>query len=231
MFDDSQLVKHFPAMLKALRIRIAGLPESLPLASSDGPLARYFGDLEIDVEEGARYTANRQWERAFQVSKEEQQNRIARGKYGMDLVCPFLEFYSRQEGIRDTDGVGMLARRIRDLNSILDALPNATPGGSVSATNFFAPRTKPATRAPTVPAKRPADSDEDDANDKTYRPPRHTPVQSEEESESEITVLDGLSDARSSMAATTAANTVVTKELLNAGFGEGVDFLEGITIH
>ncbi|KAK7037065.1 hypothetical protein R3P38DRAFT_2907742 [Favolaschia claudopus] len=195
MFDDSQLVKHFPAMLKALRIRIAGLPESLPLASSDGPLAR------------------------------------TRGKYGMDLVCPFLEFYSRQEGIRDTDGVGMLARRIRDLNSILDALPNATPGGSVSATNFFAPRTKPATRAPTVPAKRPADSDEDDANDKTYRPPRHTPVQSEEESESEITVLDGLSDARSSMAATTAANTVVTKELLNAGFGEGVDFLEGITIH
>jgi len=40
-----------------------------------------------------------------------------------------------------------------------------------------------------------------------------------------------MSDARSSMAAATASATVVAKELLNAGFGEGLDYLEGISIH
>ncbi|KAK6971350.1 hypothetical protein R3P38DRAFT_3370332 [Favolaschia claudopus] len=147
MFDDAQLVKYFPAMLKALRARIEALPDSLPVALPDGPLARYFGDFEIDEEE------------------DEQHKRITRGEHGMDLICPFLEFYSQQDGIKGTDGVGMLARRIRDLNSILDTL-------------------------------------------------KHT-----------------MSDSRSSMAALTVAATVVTKELLNAGFGEGVDFLEGVSIH
>ncbi|KAK6980581.1 hypothetical protein R3P38DRAFT_2471860, partial [Favolaschia claudopus] len=60
------IARHFPAMLKALRIRIAGLPDSLPLAESDGPIHKYLGDLEIDEDEGAIFTANRQWERAFQ---------------------------------------------------------------------------------------------------------------------------------------------------------------------
>jgi hypothetical protein len=122
MLEDSKLVKHFPALLKALRARIRALPTSIPVATSDGPLARYFGDFEIDAEEGAYFTANRQWERAFQVSEQEQRNRIARGKFGMDLVCPFLEFYSQQDGIKGTDGVGMLARRIRGLNAILDLM-------------------------------------------------------------------------------------------------------------
>ncbi|KAJ6587702.1 hypothetical protein B0H10DRAFT_1925605 [Mycena sp. CBHHK59/15] len=40
-----------------------------------------------------------------------------------------------------------------------------------------------------------------------------------------------MSDARSSMAASTASSTVVAKELLNAGFGEGLDYLEGVSIH
>ncbi|KAJ7697904.1 hypothetical protein B0H17DRAFT_927942 [Mycena rosella] len=39
------------------------------------------------------------------------------------------------------------------------------------------------------------------------------------------------SDAQLSMAASTASLTVVTKKLLNTGFREGLDYLEGITIH
>ncbi|KAJ7937971.1 hypothetical protein B0H13DRAFT_2302063 [Mycena leptocephala] len=85
MLDDAQLVKHFPSLLKALRARIRALPASIPEALPDNPLARYFGDLEIDAEEGAAYTANRQFERAFQVSEEEKHNRVLRGKFGMDL--------------------------------------------------------------------------------------------------------------------------------------------------
>ncbi|KAK7014646.1 hypothetical protein R3P38DRAFT_2638211 [Favolaschia claudopus] len=183
MFDDAQLVKYFPAMLKALRARIEALPDSLPVALPDGPLARYFGDFEIDEEEGAQFTANRQWERAFQVSADEQHKRITRGEHGMDLICPFLEFYSQQDGIKGTDGVGMLARRRRDLNSILDTLPSAESSGRVVATHFFGPK-KPAKSGPStkpvVPSKRAGiDSDEDDPKDKSYQPPRYTPDPSE----------------------------------------------------
>ncbi|KAJ7659383.1 hypothetical protein B0H17DRAFT_1145396 [Mycena rosella] len=39
------------------------------------------------------------------------------------------------------------------------------------------------------------------------------------------------SDARSSMATSTALSTAVMKELLNAGFGDSLDYLEGVTIH
>ncbi|KAK6988329.1 hypothetical protein R3P38DRAFT_3228883 [Favolaschia claudopus] len=148
--------------LKNLRARITALPESLPVALPDGPLA----NLEID--EG-----------------EEQQKRIARGKYGMDLICPFLEFYAQQEGIKGTDGVGMLTRRIKNL-TILDSV--VRPDGSVIANDFFAPKKAAKSRTSSkavVPAKRAAgDSDEDNPNDKSYRPARHTPEPSEK-SESE----------------------------------------------
>ncbi|KAJ7703674.1 hypothetical protein B0H17DRAFT_1231531 [Mycena rosella] len=40
-----------------------------------------------------------------------------------------------------------------------------------------------------------------------------------------------MSDAWLSMAASTASSTVVTKEQLNTGFGDGLDYLEGVTIH
>ncbi|KAJ7469257.1 hypothetical protein FB451DRAFT_1479239 [Mycena latifolia] len=85
-------------------------------------LLRYFGDLSIDAyEKGAAFMANRQWERAFQVSPEELQRRIVRGKYGLDLVCPYLEFFSPQKGIKGTEAVGMLARRIHQLKELLNA--------------------------------------------------------------------------------------------------------------
>ncbi|KAJ7111501.1 hypothetical protein C8R44DRAFT_742611 [Mycena epipterygia] len=122
MLDDAKLVKHFPGVLKALKKRIKSLPDSLPLAQAEGPLARYLGELEIDAEEGSASTANRQWERAFQVSTEEQSKRIARREYGLDLVCPFLEFFSQQEGVKETDAIGMLGRRIHQLNKILDSI-------------------------------------------------------------------------------------------------------------
>ncbi|KAJ7818906.1 hypothetical protein B0H14DRAFT_3473476 [Mycena olivaceomarginata] len=171
MLDDVQLVKHFPALLKGLKARIKALPTSLPTAAPDGPLARYLGDLEIDTDEGARYTANRQWERTFQVSEEEQRKRIVLGKYGMDLVCPFLEFYSQQDGIKDTDGVGIPG--------------TGPPPGAVPTADFFAPRKgKTPESKSVVPAKRSAAPDsDDDPNDKNYKPPHNHTVLSEEETE------------------------------------------------
>ncbi|KAJ7932241.1 hypothetical protein B0H13DRAFT_2307801 [Mycena leptocephala] len=187
MLDDTQVIKHFPALLKGLKALIKalpGLPVSLPLATPDGPLSRYLGDLEIDAEEGARYTANRQWERTFQVSVEEQRRRIALGKYGVALICPFLEFYCQQKGIKDTDGVGMLARRIRDLNTILDLIPGTGPPPvAVPPSKFFAQRPKTTMDSSSVvPAKRSAAPDsDDDPSDKNYKPPHNHPVVSEED--------------------------------------------------
>jgi hypothetical protein len=121
MLDDAQLVKHFPALLKALRKRIKSLPSSLPLGSQDAPMARYLGDLEIDAE-GAAYTANRQWERTFQVPEDVQRQRVVRGPHGLDLVCPFLEFFAEHDELKGTVAVGMLARRIHGLNKLLDSM-------------------------------------------------------------------------------------------------------------
>ncbi|KAJ7494151.1 hypothetical protein FB451DRAFT_451571 [Mycena latifolia] len=95
MLDDSKLVKHFPALLTALKKRIKSLPSSLPLGDADGHLSCYFGDLEVDAEEGAAFSANRQSERVFQGSEEEKRSRIVRGLHGLDLVCPFLDFFLR----------------------------------------------------------------------------------------------------------------------------------------
>ena len=121
MLDDSLLVKHFPALLKVLKKRILALPTTLPSGDREGRLARFLGDLEID-EEGAAFTANRQWERAFQASDEEKRKLVVRGKYGLDLVCPFLEFLAAQPGVKGTESIGMLARRIHQLNTLMDSM-------------------------------------------------------------------------------------------------------------
>jgi hypothetical protein len=40
-----------------------------------------------------------------------------------------------------------------------------------------------------------------------------------------------LSDSRSSLSAESASKTVVTKEWLKKGFGDGVDYLDNVRIH
>ncbi|KAJ7438427.1 hypothetical protein FB451DRAFT_1192664 [Mycena latifolia] len=122
MLEDSKFVKHFSVLLKTLKARIASLPPSLPLGDTNSYLLFYFGDLSMDAyEKGVAFMANRQWERAFQVLPEELQRRIVRGKYGLDLLCPYLEFFSPQKGIKGTEAVGMLVRRIHQLKELLNA--------------------------------------------------------------------------------------------------------------
>jgi hypothetical protein len=40
-----------------------------------------------------------------------------------------------------------------------------------------------------------------------------------------------LSDLHSSMTADTASTTIITKEWLKLGFGDGIDYLAGISMH
>ncbi|KAF7320739.1 DUF659 family protein [Mycena chlorophos] len=122
MVDDAKVAKLFPTLLKHLQQRIQGVPDTIPLAPEDGPVHRALRALEVDAEEGAWYSANRAWERAFQCSDEEKHKRIARGPYGLDLVCPFLEFYAKQDGIAETPYVGQLGRRIQQLNMVMDEM-------------------------------------------------------------------------------------------------------------
>ncbi|KAJ7192116.1 hypothetical protein GGX14DRAFT_406665 [Mycena pura] len=174
MLDDAQLIKFFPPLIKALKKRIKSLPHSIPLGDdADGPLVRYLGDYEVDAEEGAAYSANRQWERAFQVSEEEQRRLIVRGPYGLDLVCPFLEFFAEQPGMKGKDGVESIRPEL--------AAPVVVP-----AAQFFKPRPKAVASGPTalIPAKR-GPADDDDPTDKSYKPPKKAPDLSEEDSDVE----------------------------------------------
>ncbi|KAJ7915887.1 hypothetical protein B0H13DRAFT_2323881 [Mycena leptocephala] len=203
MLDDSELVKHFPTLLKALKARIKALPASLPLASLEALFARYLGDLEIDAEEGARSSANR--ERTFQVSEDEQRKRITLGKYGMNLVCPFLEFYYTDRThhalganfsiFRSEEGqkycreqLGCPSQTTLKYARIIISVPDSANIFTIAGVSI--------------------------AVERLFSGSKHT-----------------MSDARSSVAASTASSTVITKELLNAGFDESVDYLEGITIH
>ncbi|KAJ7495122.1 hypothetical protein FB451DRAFT_1360076 [Mycena latifolia] len=97
ILEDPKLIKHFTALLKALKACMTSLP--LGDGDTNSYLLCYFGNLSID-EEGAAFTANRQWERAFQVSPEELQRRIIRGKHGLDL----------RKGIKGTESVKMLTQ-------------------------------------------------------------------------------------------------------------------------
>ncbi|KAJ6607620.1 hypothetical protein B0H10DRAFT_2227626 [Mycena sp. CBHHK59/15] len=165
----------------------------------DGPIMRFLGNLEIDADKGAAFSANRQWEHAFQVSEEEQRNRIVRGKYGLDLVCAFLEFFAVQKGIKGTEHIGMLARRLHGLNKLLDSIPGLTSDVVMPPSQFFAPRPRkpvpPDGAASLVPAKvatrilcdsislcLDADAD-DDAGDKSYRLRMNVDMPSEEDSD------------------------------------------------
>ncbi|KAJ6617869.1 hypothetical protein B0H10DRAFT_2218249 [Mycena sp. CBHHK59/15] len=119
MLDDAQLVDKFPLFLRVLKNRISLLPKTLPTAPPDSPL-RFLATLEIDAEEGAWFSANRGWERAFQCAEADEAQRLVCGPHGLDLVCQFLEFYAEADGIKGTTYVGALVRRIHDLNKLMD---------------------------------------------------------------------------------------------------------------
>ncbi|KAJ7743448.1 hypothetical protein DFH07DRAFT_777365 [Mycena maculata] len=172
MLNDAQLVKHFPTLLKALKACIALLPQ--------------LDKKGIHLEEGASYTANRPWEQAFQVLEEEQRQHIVHRKFGLDLVCLFLEFFSQQNGIKRSDSVGMLY----EIHTI------HFPISSRIARDVLAIRGVSITVECLISSSK-----------------------------------DTMSDAWSSMVAATVSATIVAKELLKAGFSEGLNYLEGITIH
>ncbi|KAF7320731.1 DUF659 family protein [Mycena chlorophos] len=170
MVDDAKVAKLFPTLLKHLQQRIQGVPDTIPLAPEDGPVHRALRALEVDAEEGAWYSANRAWERAFQCSDEEKHKRIARGPYGLDLVCPFLEFYAKQDGIAETPYVGQLGRRIQQLNMVMDemSIPIAILSGADTVKSGRVPA--PAKTSASGASKRTAAARESDQD--TEKPKR-----------------------------------------------------------
>ncbi|KAJ7741872.1 hypothetical protein B0H16DRAFT_1861665 [Mycena metata] len=179
MLDDAKLAKHFKPLFTALQARITALPESLPVAEEDNRIHRYLTNFTIDPDEAVVHIANKQWERVFFCSDEEKKALIARGEYGIELVCPFLEFFAEHHAIAGTDGVGMLARRIHNLNTLMDSITyRAGPDITILCSEaqgkcFYCTRQTGAS----------APESEDDVNDKSYQPPRNPALLSEEESD------------------------------------------------
>ncbi|KAJ7022797.1 hypothetical protein C8F04DRAFT_1272203 [Mycena alexandri] len=188
MLDNAQLAKHFKPLLKALEARIKALPESLPVAVEDSQLHYYLVDFEIPLETDVKDLARRQWEHTFSCMDDTRKGLFGRGEYGTDLICPFLEFFAEQEAFQGDDATGMLARWIRDLNTLMDSIPDLmsskTGPAPVPTSQFF--KLKPKVAAFTVPVKRPsAHESEDDLNDKNYHPPQNPAPLSEEETNSD----------------------------------------------
>lgn len=49
------------AKLNHLKRLVGALPSTIPAGSPDGPIARYFGDLTSDADEGPWYAIDRAW--------------------------------------------------------------------------------------------------------------------------------------------------------------------------
>ena len=82
MPNESPKVEELLPKLNAL---IKKLPTTLPCGSKDGPLAKYFTNLEYD-NNSPYETFNQSWERVFQRADAEKKLLVVRGKYGLDLV-------------------------------------------------------------------------------------------------------------------------------------------------
>jgi hypothetical protein len=109
-------------LLNDLQSLVRVLPASLSTGTKDGPIAKNFSSHEYDAEEGPYFAFNRAWERTFQVSDEEQERRVLRGKYGLPLVLSYTQHFSAITGIDTDDGLFLIAERIAALIVVVQAV-------------------------------------------------------------------------------------------------------------
>jgi len=108
-------------LLQQLRVLIKDLSSSLPIGDKDGLISKNFSSREFDKSEGPYFTFNKAWERTFQVSDEEKVKRIAKGKYGLDLVHSYVLHFSTIAGIEANGGLHLMAERVSALINFIRA--------------------------------------------------------------------------------------------------------------
>ena len=113
---------HLETLLQKLNGLIKKLLTTFPCGSKDGPIARHFSDREFDVMEGPYSTFNQSWKRVFQCADSEKEYLIVRGKYGLDLVHPYVAHFSKVSGIEANNGLSLLAQWVEALIVLIDTM-------------------------------------------------------------------------------------------------------------
>ena len=122
MSDILSQQKHLETLLKTLSGHIKNLPTSLPCGAKEGPFVKHFSDLGHDISEGPCFTFNNAWERFFQVSEDEKDQLVIRGKYGLSLAQAYLAHFSKVPGIEASNGLFLMAERVNALIKRIEAV-------------------------------------------------------------------------------------------------------------
>jgi hypothetical protein len=117
MSDILSQQKHLETLLKTLSGHIKNLPTSLPCGAKEGPFIKHFSDLGHDISEGPYFTFNNAWERVFQVSEDEKDRLVIRGKYGLSLA-----HFLKVPGIEASNGLFLMAERVNALIKRIEAV-------------------------------------------------------------------------------------------------------------
>jgi hypothetical protein len=115
MSDILSQQKHLQTVLKTLSGYIKNLPTSLPCGAKEGPFVKHFSDLGHDISEGPYFTFNNAWERVFQVSEDEKDWLVIRGKYGLSLAQAYLAHFSTVPGIEASNGLSLMVECVNAL--------------------------------------------------------------------------------------------------------------------
>ncbi|KAI0689463.1 hypothetical protein BC835DRAFT_1308345 [Cytidiella melzeri] len=107
------------SQLKTLCLLISNLPFTLPAGLPDGPLRKYFTDVDIDPDEGPWYSVDRAWTRVFQGTEEQQLALITSGPDGIGLVQHFSEWIAQQPGLAKYDGHYLTASKVYRVNELI----------------------------------------------------------------------------------------------------------------
>lgn len=106
-------------LLLKLNTLVKKLPHTLPCGSKEGPLAKFFTNLEYD-KDSPYETFNTAWERVFQRSDDETRLLVTRGKYGLDLAHAYTVAFSKLPGIEANNGLGLVVQRIESLIKLIE---------------------------------------------------------------------------------------------------------------
>jgi hypothetical protein len=113
---------HLDTLLKKLAVLIKNLPTSLPCTTKDGPITKFFTSHEYDHDKGPYYTFNKSWECVFQVSDDEKEKLVLRGKHGLPLVLTYLLHFSKIPEITQNNRLFLMAERVQSLIGTVESV-------------------------------------------------------------------------------------------------------------
>ncbi len=106
--------------LKLLRPKIEALNKisDIPYGSSQGIVAKYFSDYTVDKDEGATYSIDCAWTRAFQKCND-RLDIITRGRHGVAAIYNFFKEIKKSPQMTTSD-CNFLEMKIQDLIGYVD---------------------------------------------------------------------------------------------------------------